>query len=63
MPDQLEIPTNPLPAEVDTDLRPDELTGSAGYFVRTDLRAGNGTCPDSFYPWSGTCKKRSGMGC
>ncbi|MBP7687401.1 MAG: hypothetical protein KA765_05825 [Thermoflexales bacterium] len=44
MPNQLEIPTNPMPAEVDTDLRADELTGSAGYFVRTDLHAGVCNC-------------------
>ena len=54
MPDQLEIPTTPMPAEVDTDLRPDELTGSAGYFVRTDLRAGT-TCNCDTNDRSTTC--------
>ena len=43
MTNPLEIPTD-LFTEVDTDIRPDELTGSAGYFVRTDLRAGGCNC-------------------
>ena len=44
MEDQLEVQSLEAPATVETEAAPDDLLDSAGYFVRTDLRADGKGC-------------------
>ena len=48
-------PSDQPPVNREAETRPDDLLSSAGYFVRTDLRAGN--APNT------ECQVRSGSVC
>ena len=59
---QLEVQPPEVPATTEIEAMSDDLLGSAGYFVRTELRAG-ASCPTSYFRWGNECKERSGMEC